>query len=242
VDEAIASFRKAIEVAPKLAQAHGALGQALLAKGECAAARDATARALELLADKDPLRAVVSGELQKCERFVKLEKRLPRFLTGEDRAASVQESLEITTLCRAKRLHAAVARFSAQTFAATPQLADHLPAALRYNAACAAALAAEGLGEDAAKLDDKEKARLRKQALDWLRADLALWAKQLGSGQPGARAEVQRMLRQWQKDADLAGIRDKGALAKLPEEERVACENLWSDVAALLQKAEEQTK
>jgi len=41
-----------------------------------------------------------------------------------------------------------------------------------------AALAAAGQGEDAAKLDDKERTRLRKQALDWLRADLALRRKQ----------------------------------------------------------------
>jgi len=45
-------------------------------------------------------------------------------------------------------------------------------------AARAAALAAARKGEDAAKLDTKEQARLRQQALDWLRADLALHTKQ----------------------------------------------------------------
>ena len=54
-----------------------------------------------------------------------------------------------------------------------PKLADNLAAVHRYNAACAAALAACGQGNDADNLDGKECARLRGQALDWLRARAA---------------------------------------------------------------------
>ena len=46
-------------------------------------------------------------------------------------------------------------------------------------------------------------------------------------------------MRHWQKDTDLAGIRDAAALAKLPAEEQKACTQLWADVAALLKKAAE---
>ncbi len=60
-------------------------------------------------------------------------------------------------------------------------------------------LAAAGQGGDAAKLDDKEQTRLRQQALDWLRADLALRTKQLETGKPADRAEVQQKLRGWQR-------------------------------------------
>jgi serine/threonine-protein kinase len=109
---------------------------------------------------------------------------------------------------------------------------------LHYDAARSAALAAAGQGEDATKLDDKERTRLRQQALDWLRADLALRRRQLESGQPADRAEVQQQLKRWQQDTDLAGIRDVAALAKLSAEERAACEKLWADVAALLKKAQ----
>jgi hypothetical protein len=108
--------------------------------------------------------------------------------------------------------------------------------------ACGAALAASGHGKDAGKLGDKERARLRKQALDWLRADLALRSKQLESGQATDRAGVQRDLKHWQEDRDFAGIRDKEALEKLPEEERKAFTQLWADVAALLKKAEKSAK
>jgi hypothetical protein len=104
------------------------------------------------------------------------------------------------------------------------------------------ALAAAGRGEDAAKLDDKERRRLRKQALDWLRADLALYARQPATGKPADRAAVQQALRHWQADPDLAGIRDAAALARLPAEERTAFARLWADVAELLKKAEEHPK
>jgi hypothetical protein len=49
-------------------------------------------------------------------------------------------------------------------------------------------------------------------------------------------------LRHWQQDPDLAGLRDKHALAKLSPKERKAFAQLWADVAALLKKAEEKSK
>jgi tetratricopeptide (TPR) repeat protein len=242
VDEAIACFRKAIAIDPKQANAHAALGLALLRKGGFAEARGVLARALDLLPGKRPLRAVVSRQLQTCDRFLKLEERLPRLLTGVDKPASAGECLDVVTLCRHKRGYAAAARFSADTFAADAKLADDLQAGHRYNAACYAALAAAGQGEDAATLDDKERARLRKQALDWLRADLALRTRQLQSGQPADRTAAQIALRHWQQDSDLAGLRDAAALAKLQPVERAACERLWADVAALLKEAGAETK
>jgi hypothetical protein len=47
-------------------------------------------------------------------------------------------------------------------------------------------------------------------------------------------------LRHWQQDRDLASLREAAALAKLPAEDRVACETLWAEVAALVKKAEEK--
>jgi hypothetical protein len=44
-------------------------------------------------------------------------------------------------------------------------------------------------------------------------------------------------MRYWQTDSDLAGVRGKDALARLPEEEREQWEKLWSDVDALLRRA-----
>ncbi len=62
--------------------------------------------------------------------------------------------------------------------------------ASRFAVAVAAALAGCGKGEDAAKLDDKERTRLRQQALTWLRADLEAWGKLLESQPDKGRAGV----------------------------------------------------
>ena len=45
-----------------------------------------------------------------------------------------------------------------------------------------------------------------------------------------------QILIHWRADSDLAGVRDAGALAKLPESERVAWRSLWAEVDALLAK------
>jgi hypothetical protein len=106
----------------------------------------------------------------------------------------------------------------------------------RYNAACAAALAGCGQGLDAGSIGDEERARLRQQALDWLRADLDRWRKLLEGDSADVRAKVVKTLKHWQTDSDLSGVRDPGApgLAKLPEAEREAWGKLWAEVAELL--------
>jgi hypothetical protein len=176
--------------------------------------------------------------VQEAERLVVLDGRLPAVLRGVVRPADAAECLAFALLCqRYKRRYDGSARFYAEAFAARPDLAGDLPAGHCYNAACAAALAASGQGEDAAFLDGRGRARWRREALTWLRADLALWAKRLEDGKPADRSLVQKTLRHWRADANLASLRDKDALAKLPEGERQACVRLWADVDALLKRA-----
>jgi serine/threonine-protein kinase len=238
LDEAIAEYRLALALDPKDAQTHGALGMVLQLHGRFADAVASDRRCLELLPPRHPKRAVASRQLKQAEHLLALEQKLPGVLAGETRPASPAESLEYAQLCSGKGLHAGSARLYANAFAVDPTLADDWEASHRYNAACAAALAGCGRGEDAAKVDGNERARWRKQALEWLRADLALRTKQLESGKPNDRATVQQELRRWQRDPDLVGIRDLDAVAKLPADEQDACRKLWADVAALRDKAE----
>src|SRR5262249_59144797 len=112
----------------------------------------------------------------------------------------------------------------------------------RYLAACSGVRAAAGQGEDAAQLEDAAKAKLRRQALDWLNADLALCSRLLESGPAEARPFIVRPLSHWKEDPDLAGIRDQAALTKLPEEEQQTFTLLWTRATALLKKAETPTK
>jgi tetratricopeptide (TPR) repeat protein len=233
LDEAMGHYQQAIQIDPKDAKAHAALGQGLLAQGRFREAGDATRRCLDLLPQSDPHRRFVTPQLQQCEQFLELEGRLPAVLRGDDQPDAPQR-LRYADLCVRTKRYAAAARLFAEAFAAQPKRADDLRAQSRYNAACAAARAAAGQGGDTAKLDAKERARLRQQALDWLRADLALWAKTTD------RAVLQRTLAHWQQDPDLASLRDKDALAKLPEAEREAWKKLWQEVEALLTKPGEK--
>jgi eukaryotic-like serine/threonine-protein kinase len=176
--------------------------------------------------------------LEHGERMARAEARLPAILKGEPPPREGGELVALASLCQyhAKRFAAAV-RFYAAAFDARPALAEDVKAEHRYNAACVAALAAAGRGEDTAGLDDKERARLRACALNWLRADLAVYTRLAEKGKDDQQL-VQRHLAHWQQDTDLDAVRDAKALAALPEKERMAWQHLWADVAALRKKVE----
>jgi hypothetical protein len=71
-----------------------------------------------------------------------------------------------------------------------------------------------------------------------LRADLVLRGQQLEVGTDSARRELRAALQRWKADVDLAGIRDPGALDKLPEKERQGWRDFWREVDTLLAKAQ----
>ena len=149
--------------------------------------------------------------------------------------------LDFAQFCHSEKLHGRSARLWSEAFRGQPKLADDMQVQNRYNAACAAALAGCGQGKDDPPLDDAAKARWRKQAIDWLKADVAAWSKIVETGPPQARQAVSQTLRHWKVDTDLAGIRDPAALAKLPADEQTACRALWSQVDALWKKTQGNT-
>ena len=107
----------------------------------------------------------------------------------------------------------------------------------RYSAACAAALVGSGQSKDDPALDEEKKAHWRKQAIDWLEADLTAWTKIVESGSPQARVAITETLEHWKADTDLIGLRDAPALAKLPDDEQKARRGLWAEVDALLARS-----
>src|SRR5262249_38883826 len=160
------------------------------------------------------------NNLRITERWVELDRRLPDILAGKAKPGSPQEQIELALFSGhfRNRYRAAVGFFT-DAFRAEPKLANHFDAQHRYNAACFRALAPAGKGVDAGKLDDKERTRLRQQALDWLRDDQAAYTRLAEQGNPNAQRAIQERLVHWQQDADLAGLRDPKALATLPETE-----------------------
>ena len=102
-------------------------------------------------------------------------------------------------------------------------MTEDLRAGHRFNAARAAAVAGGGHGDDAAGLGEPERAGLRKQARDWLRLDLAAWAKKVDTGKEADRIQARKTLALWRDDPDLAGLRDAETLERLTLSERQEC-------------------
>ena len=131
---------------------------------------------------------------------------------------------------------AAAARLWAEALASRPEAWRRPPGRAPLQRRLRRGPGRPGQGQGDPPPDDAAKARLRQQALDWLKAELATWTKLLESGPPQARQAIVQTLDHWKQDADLAGIREAEALAKLPAEEQKAWRTLWSDVESLLKR------
>jgi len=175
--------------------------------------------------------------VQQGELLLALDKKLPAILQGDAQPANFQERFALAWLCdTCKRRYAAAARYYAESFADDPRVVN-FGTSYRYRAACAAVLAAAGQGEDAKALPDKTVVGLRHQALRWLRADLILSATAVQREDASTKQFVRQQLTHWQQNSDLASVRDKAALERLPEIERREWRRLWDDVTALLARA-----
>ena len=179
----------------------------------------------------------VQNELAETGRLAALAARLPAMIRGDEKPRDAAEGLAFAYLAYHNRQFGPSARLFVGAFRADPKLAEDMTAWNRYNAACAAARAATGKGDDKPPLSEPEQARWRKQALDWLKADLAHWTKLARSDLPEAKATAKQVLDHWKVDTNLAAIRDEDSLKNLPEEEREACRSLWAEVNALLKTA-----
>jgi serine/threonine-protein kinase len=240
LDEAIAEYLETIQIKKDHAEVHCNLGDVLERAGRFTEALAYRQRGHEL-GSKNPRWSYPSARwVRNCERLVELDGKLPAILSGQKQPADTTERLALARLCQmpCKQLHLAANRFYSAAFADQPKLSDDLNAQHRYNAACAAALAGCGQGKDADKLDAKERARLRQQALDWLRAELTAYRQVMEKSAGKAGPVIAQRMQHWLQDTDFAGMRGDKELAKLPEEERAAWRKLWDDVAEMLAQAQ----
>ncbi len=240
LDAAIAAYREAIRLKADHAEAHCNLGHSLCDKGQFAQALEYLRRGHQLGSKGPHWRYPSAQWVQDCERLAELDARLPAVVNGQQRPADNAERLEFAQLCQlpCKKQFAVATRLYGEAFAAKPALADDLSAANRYNAACASALAGCGQGKDAASLDEKGRGRLRRQALDWLGADLLAWRRFLEKEPVKAYPVIGEQLQHWLRDPDLSGVRGAEALVKLPQAERQSWQQLWADVADTLKRGQ----
>ena len=115
------------------------------------------------------------------------------------------ERIQLAIRANGKALHAMAARLVAEALANSPKLADdRLAWAPLQRRLRLAALAASGQGKDDPPPDDAARAKLRGQALDWLKAELKAWNRVAMTVGPENRATVAKTLADWKQDADLA--------------------------------------
>jgi tetratricopeptide (TPR) repeat protein len=229
LDQAIADYQKTLELDPQNAAARCGLAVALGASGQLDNAIDAYRRAI----DYDPKVSWLHSHLGDVLRD-----------RGEitEAIVSYREAVRIFTDSFVARVGLANILFKeARYLEALPHYKQAIAArpteANLYEAACCAALAAAGKDSSSGALDPLEAAAWRKMALCWLRADLKRRARQLDGGQPDSRIAAHQPLAAWQDDANLASLREAAAVAQLPADEQAACQKLWADVAALVQKS-----
>lgn len=167
-------------------------------------------------------------------RLSRLNRRLVSILTGAERHIDPSERLELAEHAFLKRLPATSARLYSEALASDSNLDEAHRTAFRYRAASAAVLTGSRGSYDVPRPDEAARAKLRTQALGWLRAELAIWENVVNQKTPETSKFVAARLDFWKDDPNLAGIRDADALARLPEAERKAWQALWGEVDSLL--------
>jgi hypothetical protein len=178
--------------------------------------------------------------LRNAVLLVDLDARLSAVLAGAPPPTRARDRLALARHAqRGRRLFAAAATLYLAAFSADRGLVSGIPGEHRINAACAAARAGCGSGEDGSWLGTAERLRWRRQALTWLRADLRAWQQLLDRDPAKGRAAVAGAMAHWRADADFNGVRGPGALARLPAEERDAWARLWADVDSLHAQTQE---
>lgn len=234
--EAATCLRKSLEINENNAFAWCNLGHILNIQGKFDEALQAMKRGHEIGSRQSDWTYPSAIWVFQTQARLSLDKKLSAVLRGDASPAGAQEYVGMAELClRSRERYATALRFYKTAFAAAPQLAADLAAGHRCNAASAAALAADGQGHDAGELSDEERLAARSQALAWLRADLQA-SSELLDRNPKETASVVNVLERAQTEPGLASVRTDAALSKLPPEEQLAWQQLWTDFAALRQR------
>lgn len=232
LDEAADAFRRSLEVDGKNPFAWCNLGHVLNVQGKFEEALKAMQRGHELGSRQTGWNFPSAIWVFQTQNRVAIDKKLTEVLQGKISPGDGYEQATMAEFCfKHRKRYVAAVRFYSAAFAAKPGIAKDLEAGHRYHAACAAVLVADGQGLDA-KDRPGEPAASRRQALDWLRADLEARRAEF-ERKPTSGPALAQVLQQWQSDPSLATVREEGPLAKLPPDEQSAWRSFWTEVASL---------
>ena len=236
---AIHHFREALRINPDFAEGNCNFGHALQKNGEFTEALKYLQCGHEL-GIKQPGWSYASPDwVQDCKRLVKLDREVPDVLRGDIKPASLKEWKPYVDVCRDKKSYANAFYLWKKVYLQYPVLAfNHPKWATRLSAAIDAVMATGNQDHDASTITDADRMAMRKQAYEWLCADLGSWNKCLQKKQPDDTLALANVLAQWEKNPGLADVRDKKNLTKLSDAERESWQKLWAEVEQLRKQAD----
>jgi tetratricopeptide (TPR) repeat protein len=180
-----------------------------------------------------------SGQwVKECETMIEMDHRLDAYMKGQVALDDPKEQILLALVCAARGFPTTAAWHFYSALSAQPELGDDVFRAYWFQAAGAAAKASAGEGNDGEGLNDDEKRRLTRLALECLDKDLVIWKKTASYGNMG-NFTIQRALAVRKLHPALHAVRDPDALASLPGDVHESFEQYWARVEELLMVDEE---
>ncbi len=243
-DEAVDPLRAAFGLTPEVPTVANDLADALVDEGEFAEALSTYRQAQQFAAGHRESLASLRAEagIERVGMLIRLEDSLDAVFAGKAKPKDAAEASSYISLGSIRKRFAATARFAKAAFASDPRLAEDPLSGTRCNAACAAVLAAAGEGDDADSLTDAERAAWRRQALEWLRAELTRDIASLAGSSSEIVVTAKEMIFGLRHDPDFDSVREEEELEELPVAERDAWRAFWKDVDAALRDIRQAAK
>jgi tetratricopeptide (TPR) repeat protein len=240
-DEALVALNGALDLDPTQGRAHSQIGAIHLARHQFDKALAGVKRALKVLSPDHPEYSRLLPLEKIYIQFLALERKRVNVLAGKEKPTTAKDLVEMASFCQVvrQRLGEALPFYEA-AFAAEPRLVGPNSSYTRLDAAWCAAVVATGQEPGTEKHDEKERARVRKLALEWLTGEKEAGRVFVEKGPDNFRRSVGRMLAMWQDDERLAPLRQASSLANLPDAERDAWQRFWADVATLRRQIEQR--
>jgi hypothetical protein len=180
-------------------------------------------KAKALMRPEYPRRVLVAHQLNLLEPMARWDGKLPAVLRGEVRPATATEFADLAAYCaKFETKYALAARFAGEALAADPALYANWGETVQF--AEWAVQAGLGMGNDATDLSPEERAKLRQQALAWLR--------ELTQRYSGEVLEYLVLSR----SSALRPLRNQNELAKLPPAERDEWNKFWEQIRPTVPK------
>lgn len=228
--EAQEAFEAATRLSPECSEAWYELGRIHERAGGWSSALRAYQRVSAGSVGKTLEPLPVKERIVACKQAIDSAERARKILDGEVLATSPEEAVRLAEFLR---LHGRIqdeARFWREATRSDPTLVDDLACGIRRHAARAASRAASSRGEGGPS--SEEQAAWRSAALSWLQAEVAVLAQAFAQRRISA-PRIDRILSEWEDDADLAALLKPGGLDRLPGSESQAWIRLWVQMKEL---------